>query len=60
MTVIIHDPAWRARLARRYRMTRKAERERQIERERHAAEYAAYEARQPELIKREKIERGRG
>jgi hypothetical protein len=35
-------------------------RERQHQRERYAAEYAAYEARQPELIKKEEIERGRG
>ena len=60
MTVILHDPAWRGRLARRYRMTRKAERERQIERERYATEYAAYQQRQPQLIKREDKERGRG
>jgi len=53
MTVILHDPAYRSRLARRYRMTRKAQRRRRRERERYAAEYAAYEARQPQLIKRE-------
>jgi hypothetical protein len=53
-------PIFRSKLAHRYRMTRKAERERQRQRERHAAEYAAYESRQPELIKKEKIERGRG
>jgi len=53
LTVVIRDPAWRQRLGHRYRMTRKAERRREREQERFAAEYAAYQARQPELIKQE-------
>jgi hypothetical protein len=64
MTVVIRDPTWRSKLARRYRMARKADRKRRQQRERerqqYAAEYAAYEARQSKLIKREKIQRGRG
>jgi hypothetical protein len=56
----IPKPIWRSKLARGYRKTRKAQRQRQRRRERHAAEYAAYEARQPELIKKEKMEGGRG
>jgi hypothetical protein len=58
MTIVVRDPTWRSKLARRYRMTRKTVRQRQRDRELHAAEYAAYEARQPELIKR-KEESGR-
>src|SRR5262245_34864669 len=60
MTIIIRDPTWRAKLARRYRATRKAQRKRARERELHAAEHAAYQARQPELIQREEKHRGRG
>jgi hypothetical protein len=51
MTIVIRDPAWRQRLARNYRKTRQAAHRREREHERHAAEYAAYESRQPELIK---------
>jgi hypothetical protein len=60
MTIVIRDPAWRMRLARSYRRTRRAQRERRRQREQYAAEYAAYEARRPELIKKEKMEGGRG
>jgi len=59
MTVFC-DPTWRSKLAHRYRKTRKAERRRKYERQRHAAEIAAYERRQPELIKREEIGKERG
>jgi hypothetical protein len=52
MTIVLRDPAYRQRLARRYRKTRQAQRRQEQERERFAAEYAAYEARQPQLIKR--------
>jgi hypothetical protein len=51
MTMVIRDPAWRQRLAHNYRKTRQAAHRRERERERHAAEYAAYESRQPEVIK---------
>lgn len=51
MTIVIRDPAYRQRLARKYRMTRKAERQRKQQQARFAEEMAAYQARQPELIK---------
>jgi hypothetical protein len=53
MTIVIRDPTWRQRLARNYRKTRQAAQRREREREQLAAEYAAYESRQPELIKRD-------
>jgi hypothetical protein len=51
---------FRSKIAQARRKTRQAQRHQQRERELHATEYAAYEARQPELIKQEDIERGRG
>jgi hypothetical protein len=56
----IPRPIFRRKLAYLRRVTRKTERKRQCERELHAAEYAAYESQQSQLIKREEIERGRG